>query len=205
VDAQPERRDDAPEAPTDGVHRHDGFMLRLTLGPGAGVVGFDANGSENDTAYVGGGWASSLDIGFANGDNLTIFGRLREASLPSPAVYVNDDKVGDAESTVVTQGMLGAGISYFIMPLNMYLGAAVGLAVVSSSYQRPGGRERTYNGKLGFGMDLEIGKEWWVADDWGLGVAARLNFANVPGGESVPDDADFGAVFVAILFTATYQ
>jgi hypothetical protein len=187
-----------------GVHRHDGFFLRLTLGVGGGVVGLDTDGSD-DVGFVGGGWASSIDIGGSNGDNLAFFVRLREASLASPGVYIDDNKVGDADASTITQGMLGGGISYFIMPLNMYLGAAVGLAVIAGRYRRPGRDELKYNGDVGFGFDGEIGKEWWVSDDWGVGVAARVSIANVPGGDSVPDDANFGAAFISVLFSATYQ
>jgi hypothetical protein len=203
--AEPDRSDAAIEAPANGAHRHDGFFLRLTLGAGGGAVGLDARGSANDTTFAGGGWASSLDIGTSNGDNFTIFGRVREASIADPAVYVDDEKIGDADAAVLTQGMLGGGISYFIMPLNMYLGAAIGFAVISGRYARPGRDARKYNGDVGFGFDGEIGKEWWIADDWGIGIAARLSFADVPGGDSVPDDARFAAAFVSVLLSATYQ
>jgi hypothetical protein len=188
-----------------GVHRHDGFFLRLTLGPGAGAIGIDAKGSVDDTAFAGVGWASSLDIGGSNGDNLAIFGRLRHASLANPTVYVNDDEVADADASVVSQSMIGGGVSYFLMPLNMYLGAAVGLAVVSGQYKRPNRATREFNSKVGFGLDAEIGKEWWIADDWGLGLAARFSFADAAAGDALPDDARFGAAFVSVLLSATYQ
>jgi hypothetical protein len=203
--AEPERSDAAIEAPANGAHRHDGFFLRLTLGAGGGAVGLDAKNNASDTSIAGGGWASSLDIGASNGDNLAIFGRLREASLADPGVYVDGDKIGDADATVITQGMVGGGISYFIMPLNMYLGAAIGFAVISGRYERPGRATRKYNGDVGFGFDAEIGKEWWVADDWGIGIAARLSIAEVPGGDSAPPDANLGAAFVSVLLSVTYQ
>ena len=187
------------------MHRHDGFFLRLTLGPGAGVVGLDAKRALDDTAFAGLGWASSLDIGGSNGDNLAIFGRLRHASIANPVVYVDDDEVADAAATVVSQSMVGVGISYFIMPLNMYLGAAVGLAVVSGSYKRPNRETLQYDSRVGFGLYAEDGKEWWIADDWGLGVAARFSFADAVASDDLPDDSRFGAAFVSVLLSVTYQ
>jgi hypothetical protein len=203
--AESERPTDTIDGPVNGVHRHDGFFLRLTLGIGAGVVGLDAKGDSDDRAFVGGGWASSIDVGGSNGDNLAFFVRLREASLANPGVYIDDDKIKDADASSFTQGMIGGGISYFIMPLNMYLGAAVGLALIAGRYRLPGRDELKFNGEVGFGFDGEIGKEWWVADDWGIGIAARLSIADVPGGDSVPDGASFGAAFISVLFSATYQ
>lgn len=197
--------DTAATGPYSGVHRHDGFFLRLTLGLGGGAIGLDAKGDADDRAFVGGGWASSIDVGGSNGDNLALFVRLREATLGNPAVYVDDDKIKDADASAMTQGMLGGGISYFIMPLNMYLGAAIGIAVLSGRYRRPGRDELKYNGTVGFGFDGEIGKEWWIADDWGLGIAARVSIAQVPGGDSLPDSSEFGAAFVSVLLSATYQ
>jgi hypothetical protein len=203
--AESVRPSDTIDGPVGTVHRHDGFFLRLTLGIGAGAAGLDAKGDTDDRGFVGGGWASSIDVGGANGDNLAFFVRLREATLASPAVYIDNDKIRDADASALTQGMFGGGISYFIMPLNMYLGAAVGLAAITGRYHRPGRSTLKYNGNVGFGFDGEIGKEWWVADDWGIGVAARLSIAEVPGGDSVPDGANFGAAFVSLLFSATYQ
>jgi hypothetical protein len=188
-----------------GVHRHDGFYLRLTLGLGGGVLGLDApRGDSQDLAFAGGGWASSLDVGGSFGDNFALFGRVRQASIASPTVYIADEEVGDAESTTVSQGLLGVGFSYFIMPLNLYLGAAAGLSLISTHYDRPGRDERS-EGYFGVGLDMEIGKEWWVSDNWGLGLAARLSFANAPAGDDAPDDSELGAVFIALLFSATYQ
>jgi hypothetical protein len=179
--------------------------MRLTLGVGAGAVGLDAKNNSQDRTFAGGGWASSIDVGGSNGDNLAIFVRLREATIASPGVYIDDDKIGNADASAMTQGMLGGGISYFIMPLNLYLGAAVGLAVIGGRYKLPGRNELKYNGDVGIGFDGEIGKEWWIADDWGLGIAARISVADVAGGNSVPDDASFGAAFVSLLLSATYQ
>ena len=53
--------------------------------------------------------------------------------------------------------------------------------------------------------DAEVGKEWWVADDWGIGLALRLSFAGVSATDSIAKDAGYGAAFVSLLFSATYQ
>lgn len=204
--AKSERQPDTSDLPgATGVHRHDGFFLRLTVGLGGGFLGFDAPGDSNDVLFSGGGYASSLDIGGALSDRFVLFARLRECSLIDPAVYVDDNKVGDANASSFTQGMLGIGFSYFIMPINMYLGAAIGFAALSGRYRRPGRNELKYTSDVGVGFDAEIGKEWWVADDWGIGLALRLSVAGVKATETIVKDADYAAAFVSMLFSATYQ
>jgi hypothetical protein len=126
-------------------------------------------------------------------------------TLVDSTLYLNEDKVRDVEVSLLTQSMIGAGVSYFIMPLNLYLGAAAGIGLLTTSYKRPGRLEVKYDSDVGFALDAEIGKEWWVADDWGLGVAARVSFADIPTGDNEPKDAYFGAVFVSLLLSVTYQ
>lgn len=187
----------------DGRQRHDGFFLRLTLGAGGGAVGFDVPAGD-DTAFAGGGWASSLDLGGALDDDITFFGRARIASLVSPAVSIDGDELGPASDAIATQSMLGVGISYYVMPLNLYFDGVVGVAVIASGYDYAGD-DRDYESDIGFGFDLDVGKEWWVSDNWGLGAAVRLSITRVEGSDDLPDDSELGAVFVSLLLSATYQ
>jgi hypothetical protein len=207
---QPTASFSGPEAelPQSTVHRHDGFFVRLTLGPSFGAVGLGTRDEDEDyvdVGFAGGGWNSSLDIGGSNGDNLAIFGRLRHVTLVDANLYLDDDEVRDVDVSLLTQSMIGVGVSYFIMPLNMYLGAAVGMGLLTTSYKRPGRLEVKYDSDVGFALDAEIGKEWWVADDWGVGAAARVSFADIPTGDDEPRDAYFGAIFASLLLSVTYQ
>lgn len=187
-----------------GAHRHDGFMVRMTLGPAGGGVGVDPPGNSRDVGLGGGGIAASIDVGGSRGDNFALFGRLRIAQLTDPSVWIDDRKVTEADATTVSLGLIGGGFSYYLMPLNMYLGAAAGLSVLGARFERDNDTQ-TLNGKVGFGMDFEIGKEWWIADDWGLGAALRVSFGTMQGGNDLPDDTQIGAGFIAALLSATYQ
>ncbi|HMC93285.1 MAG TPA: hypothetical protein VKO16_00795, partial [Polyangia bacterium] len=57
--------------------------------------------------------------------------------------------------------------------------------------------------KLGLASDLQVGKEWWVSPDWGLGIAAQLI------GGSLKDQNDpslsWSAGALSLLFSATYN
>jgi hypothetical protein len=190
--------------PDPGTHRHDGFFLRLTLGLGGGAVVLDAPDTAEET-YSGAGWVTSVDVGGSPFDNFVIFGRLRDASLVDPQLEVGGDEIGDADGVTVSQVMLGAGVSYYFMPLNFYIGGAIGFAGIEAVVEERGRDDVRSNGKVGAGLDLDIGKEWWVSANWGLGVAARLSVASVPGGDDLPKDATFGAALLSVQFSATYQ
>jgi len=66
--------------------------------------------------------------------------------------------------------MLGVGVTYYLMPANVFLSGAVGF----------GGLQITQNDvdhdtEAGFATRVGIGKEWFVSDSWGLGLAACLD------------------------------
>jgi hypothetical protein len=57
------------------------------------------------------------------------------------------------------------------MPQNAYVSAT--LAVTRQSLKLNGTQSDT---DTGFGGQLAAGKEWWVSDHWGLGVAGKFTF-----------------------------
>jgi hypothetical protein len=188
-----------------GVEMHDGFFLRLTTGPAGGAVSLDVPDADQRT-YSGGAWASSIDIGGAVVRDLVVFGRARVTSLFHPHVRDGDHKVDLAgDSYFVSQGLLGAGLNYYVMPINIYFGGCIGFATIAAERTFHRGGSTQQNSDVGFGIDLDAGKEWWVGDNWGLGVALRLSLASVPAGNENVQDAVFGSGFVSVLFSATYQ
>lgn len=190
--------------PDDGVHRHDGFLLRLSLGVGGGAAAVKDESTSNELTFAGAAGGTTIDVGGSLGDNLAIFGRVRSAAIVSPTVWLNDEELGSSDAIGVSQTMVGVGVSHYIMPLNLYLGAAVGFALISIEIER-NGVESSYESDLGAGLDLEIGKEWWVSDNWGLGVAGRLSLASADASDDSDEAGDSSALYLAVMFTATYQ
>ena len=183
---------------------HDGFFLRLTTGPAGGAISLEVPDTDELT-YSGGGWSSSIDIGGAPVRDLVIFGRLRGAWLFDPKVRRGDTTLDTSDNFIVTQGLVGAGINYYIMPINIYFGGAIGFSSIGTSRDRGRNQAERQDSDVGFGIDLDAGKEWWVGDNWGLGLALRLSLASVPAGDDIAQDAVFGSGFVSLLFSATYQ
>jgi hypothetical protein len=54
----------------------------------------------------------------------------------------------------------------------------------------------------GLTLGGQVGKEWWVGSDWGLGVAAQVQYLRV---KDYVDDARMNGLAVNVLFSATYN
>ena len=60
---------------------------------------------------------------------------------------------------------VGPGLTYYLMPLNLYWSASWGL---SESFDEAG------EPITGWSAAHMVGKEWWVSDSWSLGFAGQL-------------------------------
>ena len=113
---------------------------------------------------------------------------------------VDDPKLEVARASHVTTRDLnlsafGGGLTYYIMPLNLYISGSLGSGTLS--LEEPGGEGETNSGPV---FDLTIGKEWWVSSRWGLGAAASFGYHSIP--EKGADDNWSGTSFV-LRFSAT--
>ncbi len=186
----------ASAAPPQAVaRRHGDFFLRLCVG--AGFARSSTKGAEVDTEnYViggGGGWSGSA--GYFITPGVAVHADSFGISLIEPQSYVNDIRVRDLPGQY-TLGAIGAGITWFFSPQDWFLSAAAGLGIL-----------RTKIGDLksetaaGFAGNLLFGKQWWVSDDWSLGVAAQAMYNTVP----VRDDKLQHTIAASVLFVAAYD
>lgn len=150
---------------------HDGLFLRLAVGAG----GVGANDELNDLTLSGGAGLFSLDLGGAVAPDLALHGRLSVNSMFEPTLSSGGDDLGDLEDTSLTFSLLGAGLTYYL-PSNLYLTGVLGLS--RASFELDGDEYDALNG-IGFIGDL--GYEWQLARDWGIGVAGRLELHSVQG------------------------
>lgn len=180
----------------EGSERHDGFYLRLTTG--VGYLYAHASGSGLTETVSGVSAVTTLGIGAALTDNLVLNADLYGANPVSPKVTVElggQSASGDLKGDFMAIG-LGLGVTYYVMPTNLYLGASVGPAWLSIDLDNgPEGRSRT-----GFGLNAVVGKEWWVSANWGLGVAAQVFYQRIP-----DDGATWNTMAGGVLFSATYN
>jgi hypothetical protein len=152
---------------------HTGLFVRGVLGIG----GVTADDELNDSTLSGGAGMFSLDVGGALAPSLALHGRLSQNSMFEPSVSDDGDYLGDLDDTSLTFRLLGLGLTYYL-PSNVYLTGVLGLS--QASFDFAGEEYDTLNG-IGFSGD--IGYEWPIGGDFGLGVAGRLEL------HSVRDDA----------------
>jgi len=173
---------------------HDGFFLRLSAGGGYGqtkVTVFD-----EDLKLSGAAGDINLAIGGAVTPNLAVHGTLWGWAVSSPDVELGSAS-GTASDATLNMSSYGAGITYYFVPANVYISPSLGLSILS--IEEGGESART---DTGFGFDATIGKEWWVSDGWGLGVAGAFTYHSVPDGDI--DERWSGPGF-AVRFSATYN
>jgi len=179
---------------TAGKHEHDGFMLRLGLG--FGYNNWELNDGDGTVFDVGGfGLASTIALGGVVAKNLAIHAEWFYDYVGNPNISRNGREPGEA--TGASQGLngFGVGATYYFMPINIYasltLGGAQTFLQTSETRAEP---------DFGFALNATVGKEFWVGDDWGIGVAAQFTYAHVP----IPNvDSSSSYKTFNILFSAT--
>lgn len=181
----------APQAPSPGTHRHDGFFLRMFGGPGYGKLG--SSGRSYDGFAMGVGWA----IGGAITDNLILFAEENGVIMPA-AVKSTNASSGDKTLGLM---MLGGGASYYFMPHNVFLSGSL-----LASF-RPSDKSDSSSDvprlSAGVGGKLMVGKEWWASANWGLGAAAHLIYAHM--GDKDDSSRGWNLMAFGASFVATYN
>lgn len=176
-------------------HRHDGFYLRLDLG--VGYLEQKEPMTGGDLKISGAAGAFGVAVGGALQDNLILAGHLFGVSISDPSVSIGGTSQASNLSSSTLVGV-GPQLTYYFMPANVYVAGTLALTRLST---RNGGVDG--NSEWGGGLQLAVGKEWWVSDDWGLGVAGQLfGSSNKDQGTNAPTITTWGA---AVAFSATYN
>ena len=163
-------------------------MLRATTGWGYGPITGTASKRQEGSLALG----VAFDVGSAVIENLIVRGRLRASALG-----FSDGDFGD--DVLFSFGAIGVGVDYYFMPSNIYLGATLSLVGASRSHD-----DHTLHSKAGFGVDLDVGKEWWFGNHWGVGLAVRATLDQV-GGANIETGGSLRSFHVGLQFSATYD
>jgi hypothetical protein len=152
------------------AYRHDrGFLLRLDLGVGYMKSSIDASPS---LGIKGAGPEFGLLLGGPIAENLVIGGHLWIVGSISPTLEQGSLSASTNTDTSNTLVALGPNITYYLMPANAYLSVSPSITRLSITTG-----QSTGTSDAGFGMQLAVGKEWWVSGNWGLGLAGQFMFS----------------------------
>lgn len=185
----------------EGYEEHDGFFLRLALGIGGGSWTED---TEPELGFSGGGAGLDVAVGGIVATNLALHATWFATGLADPEVTLGGETLGTAEGASLTGSAFGLGVTYYVMPANLYISGSVGLAVASLRIENRDRSVDEASSDTGYAVDLVVGKEWWVSSQWGIGVALQVVHISVP--DDVEDeDLTITGTGVHLMFTATYN
>ena len=187
---------DHPAPPPEStVHRHLGFFLRLD--GGVGYLGSSTSLAGIDASMFGVAIPFGIAIGGAVTENFILAGDLWGIAAVTPSFKLAGQTTAVRNSSFGLSG-IGLNLTYYFMPTNIYVSATpslVGLSLDASGTD--------HDSQAGFGAKLGVGKEWWVGDHWGIGVAAQFFFGiNQDAGTNPPTWTTFGG---GLAFSATYN
>lgn len=176
-------------------HTHDGFYLRMSLGPSYVSTAVSAA----DATVAGASGSLDLLIGGTPATGLTIGGGFLADSAPNPGYSAGGG--GQTLDRSMGVALVGPFVDGFVDPRNgFHVGGMLGGATLVLG--KSGNQDSTtYNGG---GAELWVGYDAWIAADWSIGGMLRLGGARLSRSESgVTDTAT--ARNIALVFTALYH
>ena len=196
----------AVEDPT--AHLHDGFYLRVATGFGShyqtiGVQGHDPSVSVSGVSSVG-----ELALGYAIRP-----GRILGFGFYSATLVVTDRTFHTAQpmppdallNDVKDFNVMGPFIDWYFNPRRgMHLQGALGVATVRGL----GVADARVSDDvvLGAGVMLGFGYDWWISDQWSIGLLGRVAATTTTSDDQSGVRWEHGAgASPSLLFTATFN
>ncbi len=141
------------------IHRHLGFFFRVDLG--AGYMNSAITVGTTDISRSGAAGALGIAVGGAVMENFIVGLKLWGNAEP--------DLNSHSGAAMYLIGV-GPELTYYFMPVNLYVSAAAGFSRLGFSNVLS-----DVTLKDGFGARVAVGKEWWLSDHFGLGVAGQFS------------------------------
>ena len=179
--------------------RHVGFFFRFDAGLGylgsstsASATGFDFDSAHGLAGELG------LAIGGALAENTLLAGHFWGTSVASPEITSRGVAIPTGGDFSVSLFGIGPSFDHYFMPQNVYVTVTPSLTWVRFS-----DAFSSFDSAAGFGTRLALGKEWWVAGHWGLGLAGWFAFSfNKESGSGGPVWRTYAG---GLVFSATFN
>lgn len=164
---------------------HDGLYFHLAAG-----LGFGQQANPD-------GRADFLESSSGRSLNLAVGGAVRRNLLVGVRYFAAIPSVGGLWSG--TWGVRGfaADVTWYLGPRNVHLGVAPAVTWLTSQNGADASR--------GAGLRLAAGREWWVSDSWGIGLALEY-LGSLNRALRVDGSAHLAAShWLGLALTATYN
>lgn len=156
------------DASNPGARLHNGFYLRIAVGGGFARQGYttESQGVTYSSAVYGGAFNSSFLLGGTIVPGLVIGGGNENSVLL--AASGGDGRAVATHTPAISFNVYGAFADYYFDPrrgLHAQLMLGVGVR------NRLDGVDRA---ELGPALVAGFGQDWWVSEEWSIGVLGRL-------------------------------
>jgi hypothetical protein len=189
----------ATSARAGNPREHDGFFLRLSAGGGNADTELDAEVGPGEIELDGPAGDFNFAVGGVVTDNLAIHGTIFGWYVNEPDFEVFEEGGVEGEGELdgtMSMAAYGGGLTYYLMPVNLYFSASVGAAILNFE---DSGFDDSDTGIAG---DFTVGKEWWVGDGWGLGFSGGMSIHSVPHGRL---DENWTGKSFTLRFSSTFN
>ncbi len=152
------------------TYHNQGLLARVYLGTGSGSFSSDL---YNKTTWDGGyQFSVNAQIGGFLHPSFAVHGGFSFIRALATDVKTSPEIESLNPEGNYTVKMLSVGISYYILPQNLYISPELrlsGTAKTELTFPKAKGKEQTYQSSRGFAITL--GKEWQFQSQLGLGLA----------------------------------
>lgn len=187
---------------------HEGLYVRLATGFGSHVESINMQGEDPGVTIVGMSSVGEVAVGWAVSPGVVLgLGSYGATVLASEQTDDGDGPMPPPEIVDEVQdfSIFGPFVDwYFRADRGLHAQLAVGVASVRGLGLTRGEFD-TDDVATGGGFMIGFGHDWWVSDEWSLGVLARLSFAvaSTEDDTGVTWEHGVGAT-PSLLFTGTY-
>ena len=189
----------------DKNQQHTGFYLSMSVGPAFGTIFDEMKGAHTEKLdFKGTGALFDVKIGAAIKENIILHATMASTSLSDAKVTSNKQGIGKTNDVSINENMMiGAGLTYYIMPSNVFLSGSLGIGNYSVTNSK--NSDNAVKTDNGFSMQLKVGKEWWLGRRWGLGAALTYGKTVVTNGPYGGTEEKLNSNRIGILFNATFN
>jgi hypothetical protein len=164
---------EAPVAESSNRRVHRGFYLAAQLG--GGYLALTSRNEGGVATLTGGGANVWVSAGASLIENLVLHADATTSFVNKPTLTYNDSDPVRAANVRANLWGFGGGATYFIMPLNVYVGGSLLLNQASIGLEG----EAAASTDFGIGGALRAGKQFWIGDSWGVDLGTLFHAASM--------------------------
>ncbi len=217
--AKPESRGTYVRVVDRSRRRHDGLYFRFALGIGLGHEHVTSDRPLPSTSAFnffpapldasGGAFAAAteLSIGFTPFPGVVLGVGSFTTTIPRLSAKSKDLMTGNYDFAVSQLAVLGPLLDWYFFPkygFHAQISPGVATYVAGAGLPRNEGPLAQAHTAIGFGFILGAGYDWWIGDQWSLGLLGRFSYGTTSGSDGT---AEFShkTYSPAVLVTLTYH